>query len=117
MSEKRMLIVSSDLVRKIDENRGDLSQEEFVDFLVSSPLEQKNGDQKSDEEQYVTKETLDEFERDIKDLLRSFLDFFITYGLELGRQSDNSDMETLTQKLQGLGASSESQGRRRGSKG
>ena len=31
MSEKRMLVVDADLVKKIDENRGELSRSEFID--------------------------------------------------------------------------------------
>ena len=34
MSEKRMLIMPAELVRKIDENRGDMSQAEFISFLI-----------------------------------------------------------------------------------
>ena len=112
MTEKRMLILPSDLVQKIDDNRGDVSQEEFINFLITSRLEQKSTDEK-----YVTKEAIGEFEQEIKDLLRSFLEFFISYGLEFGRQSDNNDMDALTQKLQNLAAPLESESRRKRPKG
>jgi hypothetical protein len=36
MSDKRMLILAEEIVRKINENRGDLSQGEFIEFLIES---------------------------------------------------------------------------------
>ena len=97
MTEKRMLIVPAELVKKIDDNRGDMSQAEFIDFLIESQLKQEAKDT-----QYATKEEVYTLEQDMKKLLRSFLDFFINYGLELGKQSTETEFEELTSKLQGL---------------
>ncbi len=100
MAEKRMFIVSDELVEKINANRGDMSQEEFINFLMDSHLKRETV-----EERFVTKEALQDFEQGIKELLRSFLDFFISYGLELGSGPNHNEMESLSAKLQGLGAS------------
>ena len=54
------------------------------------------------EKQYVTKEQMESFEHDIKKLLKSFLDFFVSYGLEIGKQSPKAEFEELLNKLQGL---------------
>lgn len=97
MPEKRMLIVPTELVRKIDDNRGDMSQAEFIDFLINSQL---GPDVK--EKQYVTKEEFRSFEQDIKKLLKNFLDFFLSYGLELGKDSPGAEFGELTSKLQDL---------------
>lgn len=97
MPEKRMLIVPADLVRKIDENRGDMSQAEFIDFLIENQLKQA-----SKGSGYVTEDALHEFERGIKDLLRSFLEFVISYGLEVGKHPAKGDLEELSQKLGGM---------------
>lgn len=97
MSEKRMLIVSAELAEKIDANRGDMSQGEFIDFLISRQLQEKAKEQK-----FVTKEEVQRLEQDIKHLLKSFLDFFLGYGLELGKQSPKIELEELTSKLKGL---------------
>ena len=97
MSEKRMLIVPAELVEKINENRGDMSQGEFIDFLINSQLKEKVKEQK-----YVTKKDIQRFEQDIKQLLKSFLDFFLSYGLELDKQSPKIELEELTSKLKGL---------------
>lgn len=107
MPEKRMLIVPADLVKKIDDNRGDLSQADFIDLLIESHLKQDVEGQ-----DYVTSETLEAFEQGIRDLLRSFLEFFVSYSLELGGQPGKDQFEELDHKLQKLGGSSKSSGER-----
>jgi CHAD domain-containing protein len=98
MAEKRMLIVPAELVKRIDENRGDMSQADFIDFLIDSQLKEESKEPKN----YVTEERFHSLEQDIKRLLRSFLDFFVSYGLELGKQSPQSEFEQIASKLQGL---------------
>jgi len=97
MTEKRMLIVPAELNKKIDDNRGDMSQAEFISFLIDNQLQKG-----TKEPQYATKEEVYSLEQDMKKLLKSFLDFFVNYGLELGRQSPETEFEELTSKLQGL---------------
>ena len=120
MAEKRMLIVPAELAKKIDENRGDLSQAEFIGFLISSVLKEQVGEPKyatkeeiksleqdlkrllteaKNSQKYATTEELRAFEQDLRKLLKSFVDFFIGYGLELGKQSPLSELEELTSKL------------------
>lgn len=124
MPEKRMLIMPAELVKKIDENRGDMSQAEFIDFLINNQLKQVSEDERyvtketfhdfeqdikdllkqvSKEERYVTKDALLEFEQGIKDLMRNFLEFVVSYGLELGKQPTKGDLEDLSQRLKGVG--------------
>lgn len=104
MSGKRMLILPAETVGKIDENRGDMNQAEFIDFLIDGKLQGENGKTKhaGKTESYVTKEELRSIEQDIKKLLRSFIDFFVNYGLEIGKQSPRTEFEELIGKLQGL---------------
>ncbi|MCJ7743891.1 MAG: hypothetical protein MUO99_04945 [Dehalococcoidales bacterium] len=45
MSDKRMLILPAEVVNKIDENRGDMSQAEFIEFLITNQLKEKEKDQ------------------------------------------------------------------------
>lgn len=124
MPEKLMLIVPADLVAKIDNNRGDLSQAEFINFLIDSLLN-KEADRKSDKSQdeiesikadlkklivreedvkkkYATKEEFQSFMQDNRRLLKNFLDFFIGYGLEMGKQSENSELIEITSRLKDL---------------
>jgi len=102
MSEKRMLIVDSEVMEKLDENRGDLSRSEFINFLINNKLGENSESITSN--QYVSKEEYQEFTQGMKDLLRRFLDFFISYGLELGQQPKDGTFSELVQKLQSLAA-------------
>jgi polyhydroxyalkanoate synthesis regulator phasin len=120
MAEKRMLIVPAEVLKKIDDNRGDLSQAEFISFLIDNQLKgdgtqkkQANKDElvsliesqlkeASKKQHFVTREEMETFELDIKSLLKSCLDFFVSYGLELGKQSPKTELEELNSKLEEL---------------
>lgn len=125
MSEKGMLIVSTELIKKIDDNRGDLTQAEFIDFLIDTQLKDEVKEPKgvikaevesikrdikklllkegAKEARYATKEEVQAFQQDTKKLLKSFLDFFVGYGLELGKQAaPSSELAEITSKLQGI---------------
>lgn len=99
MSEKRMLILDAETVQKIEENRGDMSVSDFINFVIDSNFEETTKPHQSD---LVTKEEFHQFEEGIRDLLRSFLEFFLSYGLELGKQPTDGELEKLSLKLQGL---------------
>jgi len=100
MSEKRMLIVDAEIIRKIDENRGDMNRSDFINFLIDSCLKED-----SEKQDYITKEEFNQFQEGTRELLRNFLEFFISYGLELGKQPKDKTFEELSQKLQALGSS------------
>jgi len=93
-----MLIVDAELLKKIEENRGDMSRAEFINFLIDSQLKEEPVSHN-----YITKEEFQQFERGIKELLRNFLEFFLSYGLELGKQPEDKTFHELSQKLQDLG--------------
>lgn len=96
MSDKRMMVLPAEVVLRVDENRGDVSRAEFINLLLDNHL--GNGDQE-EQPQFVTWESLAELESGMKELLRSFLEFFITYGLEIGKDSGETDLEALTERL------------------
>jgi hypothetical protein len=104
MTEKRMLIVDDELLKKIDENRGDMSRVEFINFLINDQLVGGEGGAVS--QQYISREEFQEFAQGMKDLLRRFLDFFLSYGLELGQEPKDKTFGELVQKLQTLSANS-----------
>jgi hypothetical protein len=99
MAERKILVLPAELVKRIDENRGDLSQADFIETLIDSQFKEK---EKPGETKYATREEVQAFEEDMKQLLRSFLDFFVAYGLDLGKQSSAGEFEELTSKLKGL---------------
>ena len=100
MSDRRMLIVDAEVARKIDENRGDMNRSDFLNFLIDEQFKEDSGDN-----HYVNKEEFQQFAAGMKELLRNFLEFFLSYGLELGKQPQDQTFEELSQKLQALGSS------------
>jgi hypothetical protein len=107
MAEKRMLIVDAELVKRIDDNRGDLGRSDFIDFLIESQLQEKEHGKKQGA---VSREEFHQFQEGTKELLRNFLEFFISYGLELGKQPGDSEFEQLSRKLQSLDSSAKAKG-------
>jgi hypothetical protein len=119
MPEKRMLILPAELVKKIDENRGDMSQADFIDYLIENNLKGSKGTENvareemdglknelnslmAREKKLATKDELEAFHEDTRKLLKSFVDFFVGYGLELGEKSPALDFREITGKLKEL---------------
>ena len=100
MADKRMLIIDADIAERIDENRGDMSYSEFLDFLIDSQLKESAHNNAN-----VDKEEFNQFAAGMKELLRNFLEFFLSYGLELGREPQDKTFQELSEKLQTLGRS------------
>lgn len=94
-TENQILVLPAELVQKIDRNRGDLSRAAFLSFLIDARLKGE-----PPEGSFATKEELEELGRSTKELLRSFLDFMVVYGMELGYGADGGRFEALREKLQ-----------------
>jgi hypothetical protein len=104
VAEKRMLIVDVDVAQRIDENRGDLSRSEFLSLLIDNQLKEETGtvDYVSKAEFRQLAEEFHQFSLGIKGLLRNFLEFFVSFGMELGEPPKDKTFEELTEKLQAL---------------
>jgi len=100
VADKRMLIIDADIARRIDENRGDMSYSEFLEFLIDRQLQEQPSNNN-----YVGKDEFHQFAAGMKELLRNFLEFFLSYGLELGKQPQDKTFQELSQKLQDLESS------------
>ena len=101
MTDNKILVMPADLVKKIDDNRGDVSRAEFIEAMINNLVKEQH-ETKESAVQYVTREELSSFQQDMKQLLKSFLDFFVSYGLELGENGQQIELEKFTSKLQGL---------------
>ncbi len=112
MPGKRMLILPEEVVKKIDDNRGDLSQAEFLDFVIEEQLKQaevRSGVGRKEledlrhelqslvtrEKKLATKEELQALNDDTRRLLKSFIDFFMKYGIELGEKTSVFDLKDV----------------------
>ena len=53
-------------------------------------------------EESVSKEEFQDFRNNIKELQKSFIDFFVTYGLEFGGQIPDDEQEKFKQNAKRL---------------
>ena len=94
-----MLIVPAETARRIDENRGDMGQAEFIGFLIDSHFREDNH---NNDGHYVTREQFTAFEQGMKELFRSFLDFFLSLGVEMDSTLAEAETPTFDSKLREL---------------
>ena len=90
-----IMVVKEDIVKQIDENRGELNRTEFVNYLIQCQLNDQDN-----ENQYITKEEFEYFNRQMMALLHNFLQFFVSYGMSLGKPQPDEDYELLNQQLE-----------------
>ena len=102
MSDSKKLVVPADLAKKIDDNRGDMSRAEFIEAMIDNLVTEQTESKDNGKVDYATRTELLSFEQDMKQLLKSFLDFFVSYGLELGENGQQLGIEKFTSKLQSL---------------
>ncbi len=90
-----IMVVKEDVVKQIDENRGEMNRTEFVNYLIQCQL-------KSTGKDYVTKEEFQHFTNQMMELLHNFLQFFISYSMSMGQGQGETDIQALSQQLESL---------------
>ena len=90
-----IMVVKQDVVKQIDQNRGEMNRTEFVNYLIQCQLKEC-----SEPSRYVTREEYQGFARQITELLHDFLEFFVSYGMAMGRGLREGDIQSLSQQLQ-----------------
>jgi hypothetical protein len=90
-----IMVVKQDVVRQIDQNRGEMNRTEFVNYLIQCQLKEFTEPRK-----YLGREEFQGFARQVTGLLHDFLEFFISYGMAMGRGLREADIQSLSQQLQ-----------------
>ena len=91
-----IMVVKEDIVKQIDENRGELNRTEFVNYLIQCQL--KNEDKINTE--YISKEEFQSFSHQMISLLHNFLQFFVSYGMAMGQGQADTEIQSLNQQLE-----------------
>ena len=104
MSDKRMLIVDTEVARLVDENRGDMDRSEFIAFLIEACLREGSGDKTPDRPEFATKAEFEQFQQGTREMLKNFLEFFVSYGLEFSKEPKDKVFGELTETLRTLAA-------------
>jgi prephenate dehydratase len=92
-----IMVVKEDIVKQIDENRGEMNRTEFVNYLIQCQLKEQSNHKES-----VSKETFQQFARQMTATLHNFLQFFVSYGMAMGQVKSNPDIQQLNQQLDSL---------------
>ena len=90
-----IMVVKEDVVKQIDENRGEMNRTEFVNYLIQCQLKEIDNQKKC-----VTREELQEFKRRMTDVLHNFLEFFVSYGMSMGKDQAESEVQLLNKQLE-----------------
>ena len=75
-----ILVVDKEVVKQVDENRGEMNRSEFVNLLIHTQLKKYYESQ-----DYLNREEFDRGVREIKELLGNLLDFVLS--LEMSKPS------------------------------
>jgi hypothetical protein len=89
-----IMVVKQDVVRQIDQNRGEMNRTEFVNYLIQCQLREF-----TEPKQYICREEFQSFARQVTGLLHDFLEFFVSYGMAMGRGLHEGDIQSLTEQL------------------
>jgi uncharacterized pyridoxal phosphate-containing UPF0001 family protein len=92
-----IMVVKEDVVKQIDEHRGEMNRTEFVNYLIQCQLKEQNSQKKG-----VTREEFQAFTRQMTDTLHNFLQFFVSYGMSIGRTQPETDVQLLNKQLETL---------------
>jgi hypothetical protein len=98
-----IMVVKDDVVKQIDDHRGEMNRTEFVNYLIQCQLREC-----CDRQEYVTKDELYNFTRQMLELLHSFLNFFISYGMALGHE-ESADIQSLSSQLESFCSNNETE--------
>jgi len=92
-----ILVVEKEVVKQVDENRGEMTRSEFVNFLIQSQLKECQNSRN-----YVEKEEFHQFAQEMKELLRNFFEFFLSFGLTMREQPQDNGFAEFIQKVEAL---------------
>jgi hypothetical protein len=90
-----IMVVKEDVVKQIDENRGEMNRTEFVNYLIQCQLRDFTS-----RKEYITKEEFQHFTSQVMELLHNFLQFFISYSMNISEGQPETDIQTLAQQLE-----------------
>ena len=98
-----IMVVKEDIVRQIDENRGEMNRTEFVNYLIQCQLKEQFNQRNA-----ITRAEFEVFARQVTETLQNFLQFFVSYGMSMGHGYKAMDIQALNRKLDQLSPPGES---------
>lgn len=92
-----IMVVKEDVVKQIDENRGEMNRTEFVNYLIQCQLKEQGSQKKG-----ISREEFQQYTRQMTDTLHNFLQFFVSYGMAMGKTKQDTEIQSLNKQLESL---------------
>ena len=92
-----IMVVKEDIVKQIDDNRGEMNRTEFVNYLIQCQLKEQDSQTKG-----VSREEFQAFTRQMTNTLHNFLEFFVSYGMSMGKTQPENEVQALNKQLESL---------------
>jgi hypothetical protein len=89
-----IMVVKEDIVKQIDEHRGEMNRTEFVNYLIQYQLKDQFNQKNT-----VSHEEFEIFSHQMIALLHNFLQFFVSYGMTIGKDQ-GADLQALNKQLE-----------------
>jgi hypothetical protein len=90
-----IMVVKEDIVKQIDNNRGEMNRTEFVNYLIQCQLKEFYN-----QNEYLEKLEFQQFTSQIMELLHNFLQFFVSYGMSMSGKDQQADIKMLSRQLE-----------------
>ena len=90
-----IMVVKDDVVKQVDDHRGEMNRTEFVNYLIQCQLNEKLNQKNS-----VSREEFQHFTRQMTDLLHNFLQFFVSYGMSMNKGQLDENVQALNKQLE-----------------
>jgi hypothetical protein len=90
-----VMVVKEDIVKQIDDHRGEMNRTEFVNYLIQCQLKEQLNQKNS-----ISKEEFQQFRRQTLELMRNILEIFISSGMSMDESQQNEGVQTLSQQLE-----------------
>jgi hypothetical protein len=92
-----IMVVKEDIVKQIDEHRGEMNRTEFVNYLIQCQLREH-----TNQKECVSREEFHRFSSEMTLVLHNFLEFFISYGMAISSSKNGQDIQALNQQLDSI---------------
>jgi hypothetical protein len=90
-----LMVVKEDIVKQIDEHRGEMNRTEFVNYLIQCQMKEQLNQKNS-----ISKEEFQQYKRQTLELMRNMLEIFISSGMSMDVSQHSEDIQTLSQQLE-----------------
>jgi hypothetical protein len=92
-----IMVVKEDIVKQIDEHRGEMNRTEFVNYLIQCQLKDQFNQKSS-----ISIEEFQQFKRQMLELMRNCLEFFVSYGMSQDKSQHDENIQVLSKQLESV---------------